>query len=384
MSANQTRFLWLDIAKGWGSFLVVCGHVMLGLEGAGLLEHGTTWYSTLYHAKYLFNMPLFFVIAGLTVESSLRKGKQTFLLDKLHSLVYPFFLWSFVVVFLQSRAGSSINNPKSLAALQSIWYDPPSPFWMLYSLLLCHLVAAAFPERGRSTNLLLLSSGGLVLLFSADWFLSIPLAKENLVCRTLYHAWFYAVGIKCREMLMNVAGGVGRIAFSFAVFASLAMLCLATTEDHTVFHAASLPAAVAGIAFLVLFAKTIRGPVAEAWGALGRASMSIYVMHVIVGAAVRVVLLKLGVTHPTIHFLVGVSLAISLPYQLHAMLRHWQLLPALGLARLKLSDKSRNLPQTNATLDKRLGNTGIWENILRLAHRWPHAEPTASSAQSRS
>lgn len=340
-SSNQQRFLWLDMAKGWGSFLVVCGHVMLGLEGAGILQQESNHWSLLYQAKYLFNMPLFFVIAGLAVESSLRKGKQAFLLDKIFSLVYPFFLWSFVVVFLQSQAGQSINHPKSLSALQTIWYDPPSPFWMLYSLLICHLVTAWLPERNRSTNLLILTTGALALMFAVAWGWDHSLEKENLLERTIYHAWFYALGFKFRDWIINTAGGPRRALSSSAIFVGVAAIYLYSTENFNHFSAAGIPGALAGIALILLTAKTFEGTFAKVWGVVGRASMSIYVMHVIFGAAVRVGLLKIGVTNPAAHFVLGVTLAIAIPLGTHTLFRHLKMLPLFGLARFRPNQGKR-------------------------------------------
>lgn len=336
--ATQNRLLWLDVAKGWGSLLVVCGHVMLGLQAAAIIPQQTTFLTPLFQAKYLFNVPLFFVIAGLTVETSLRKGKQAFFLEKVFTLVYPYFLWSIIVVFLQSQAGQSINHPKSMSALQTIWYNPPSPLWMLYSLFICHLVLAALPDSDRSSTMLILSTGALTAMFVIAKVRDIPLVKtdqENLVIQTIYHAWFYALGIKFRELLIKTEGGLARTAASFVVFVSLAAIYLCNTENHSVFSAACLPAALAGIVFVFLSAKTIHGPMARAWGVLGRGSMSIYVMHVIFGAAVRIGLLRIGVTNPVVHFVFGVAFAIFIPLMIHTLLKQMNMLPLLGLARLR-------------------------------------------------
>lgn len=49
-----------DIAKAFAILLVVFGHVLIGLFGAGVVDKTPTW-MMVYNGIYLFHMPLFFL-----------------------------------------------------------------------------------------------------------------------------------------------------------------------------------------------------------------------------------------------------------------------------------------------------------------------------------
>ena len=139
------RIAWIDAARGIGIVLVVIGHVERGLVAAGIAED-TIW-SWMDYSLYTFHMPLFFLLAGVNVPSSLRKGPARFLKEKLWSIAYPYFLWSLAqggILILLVAVTNGQTHPSDLLA---IGWRPMAQFWFLYALMVCQLVALPIAYR---------------------------------------------------------------------------------------------------------------------------------------------------------------------------------------------------------------------------------------------
>jgi len=131
----------IDIVKGLAITLVTYGHTAQGL-------HNRAWWTT---SKFLFSnafiysfhMPVFFFVSGLFVMHSLgRRGVRSFTVEKLKTILYPYFLWAFIYVLLdplmaQFRAGKHPFHGKEFL-IQLIEGDYS---WFLFTLFMCLMLA---------------------------------------------------------------------------------------------------------------------------------------------------------------------------------------------------------------------------------------------------
>lgn len=86
--SGSKRVEWIDVAKGVGIVLVSFGHLRNG-------DGESVWLPTLdapIDAIYLFHMPLFFLLGGLTF--SRRGGFKAFLARKAKTLLVPYYVFS--------------------------------------------------------------------------------------------------------------------------------------------------------------------------------------------------------------------------------------------------------------------------------------------------
>lgn len=86
--AVKRRVEWIDIAKGLGIALVSFGHLRNG-------DGQSVWLPELdgtIDAIYLFHMPMFFFLGGLTFSK--RGGLRQFLLRKARTLLIPYYVFS--------------------------------------------------------------------------------------------------------------------------------------------------------------------------------------------------------------------------------------------------------------------------------------------------
>lgn len=87
-TTKNTRIEWIDIAKGIGITLVCFGHLRNG-------DGQSVWLPAidgLISAIYLFHMPLFYLLGGLTF--SMRDGFKLFVIRKIKTLLIPYYIFS--------------------------------------------------------------------------------------------------------------------------------------------------------------------------------------------------------------------------------------------------------------------------------------------------
>ena len=334
------RQFWQDRAKGIGISLVVFGHVLRGLVHSGMLTN-TALVATLDYTIYTFHMPLFFLLAGLNVEGSLRRGRRGFLSDKLLTIVYPYFLWSLLQTGLKITIPENVNLPNTAGDLLAILFEPPAQFWFLYVLMLCHVVLALVPRSGLMLMLMFALAGAAM----SGVF---PYVLQKL----LFNFPFYLAGVifsrKIADWFPNGWVGLLQIVILACLFGLCAVLKAAAFgldfEEIAVF-----PAACAGIAIVICCAKLMDGKNGRWAAALGTMSMTIYILHITAGAATRVMLVKLfGITEPAIHLILGVMAGLLIPICAHMVLRKFGLLPWLGLAAFPRGSKASDLRPSQA------------------------------------
>lgn len=88
LPVKTTRIEWIDIAKGVGIALVSFGHLRNG-------DGQSVWLPALdglISAIYLFHMPLFYLLGGLTF--SMRGGFKSFIIRKVKTLLVPYYVFS--------------------------------------------------------------------------------------------------------------------------------------------------------------------------------------------------------------------------------------------------------------------------------------------------
>ncbi len=308
----MTRVGWIDVAKGLGIVLVVIGHALGGMIDSAIAEDRQD-FRALFFGIYTFHMPLFFLLAGLFVEQRLDKGAKAFVLGLGATIVWPYFLWSIIQFSAIFVAGSLVNSPATeyWKVILSLPWNTVSQFWFLYALFWLHCIAAvALPRIGRE-GLLLLA----LALKAAMLILALPV-PVRLVCNNAFFytvgvwlsvqgvesliaqrpGWIKAIGLPAVGLFLIIAtfAAVGRYGADIA-FASASSPELANLAWRFPAMAAALFASAAFVGV-----STMRPIAAQRWiAALGRASMPIFILHILFIAATRILLSRSGlVTDP--------------------------------------------------------------------------------------
>jgi len=272
------RLAWLDAAKGMGIILVVYGHQLRAQMTSGAID--PSWHAPLQDALiYAFHMPLFFFIAGLTVERTFNKATaRQFVTSRLVSLMYPYFLWSLVSLALAMAGHRFVNHQVGVDDVVAIAWRPVFQYWFLYALFVCQMLA--FIVGMRHVVLTLITVAALTIPLDARN----PVLIESMICFP-----FFATGILLSRKVIKSADGFahGQLAtcgvVSAAAFVALFFVRSAFHIDHTLFKFAL---AACGIAAVLALAIVLGGR-SRLLVLLGATSMSIFVLHTIVQTAIR-------------------------------------------------------------------------------------------------
>lgn len=318
----RQRLLWLDAARGVGIVFVVMGHVGSGLHDAGLATGaGWTW---LDYSIYSFHMPLFFLIAGVNIPASLRRGRAGFIQAKLWNLAYPYVLWSLIQGAALIEMSRFTNGHANWSDLLTIGWNPMAQFWFLYALFLSQLVAMVLRPYPRAT---------LVVAVVALLVLQMPMAIIDE--RFIQGLAFTLIGMRASEAIIGwqparplVLGGA---------FIGLFGLLLPVTgwlSGFNYYVVATWPSTVAGVAAVLTLSRLVHDE-RSILAALGRASMTIYVLHIFAAAGTRIMLQRLHVTSSAeVIFIVATIVGVIAPFAIHQLLQRFNLLWPLGLASL--------------------------------------------------
>jgi len=314
MSEPSIRLGAIDSAKGVGIILVVFGHAWRGAWGANLLPNGDM-FNLVDSAIYAFHMPLFFFLSGLLFLETLQKHNTSKLLKgRLTRLLWPMVLWSWIFFALKLTAGQAANSPVALSDFPIVPLPPYEHLWFLWALFLCQtllilLYSACCPKLPEATWRLVAVIAA-VLLAVLNPFVPVPSDIWGpMVQHFPYFIAGIAVGRMSRRGLPLWAGALCAVGFP-------ALIWLVQGEKAAVLHSLAIILLAWG-AWLCVDRSTGAQPVGlplRVLQALGQASMVIYLMHTVFSAALRIVMVKLGIDDISLILVAIVIIGVVAPF----------------------------------------------------------------------
>jgi fucose 4-O-acetylase-like acetyltransferase len=319
-TSGSKRLEWLDAARGIGIILVVAGHVERGLAAVGIGDHWA-WFD---FAIYSFHMPLFIFLAGVNVVMPLARGRESFLRGRVEGIAYPYLLWATLTYCIWHLVNGAGEPFRVADIVRHLALSPPSPFWFLYALF---VFSCCYAIVGNRIAIFI----PVLLMFALGEFYQ----NDTIVHQLLHFPLYFFAGVHLSGWV-KAWHGQHKLAWSGAA------ICLLVVTDAVVgpltgmnFNSVFLlPAAIAGIATILLISMSLRGA-ALAWMArLGSASMAIYVTHLFFTAATRLLLMKLHVPQLVVLYAaVGVIAGVTGPYLFYVVAERAGALPWLGLGK---------------------------------------------------
>jgi len=298
VTESRDRQTYLDIAKGIGIFLVVYGHVQIGLHTAGLLKDSTLA-SAVIHTIYTVHMPLFFLVSGYLAHHSLsRKPASVAANEILVYLVLAYIFWSLVHLGLRYLFSDVVNRPMALTDVFTLWI-PKDQFWFLFALAVCYCAALLCKITSISPWVCLAAA------IATYWF------------RFDYGGIGY--GLLYFSIGMLIAGHLGVIEPNDAWFrADAAIVCFGLfvvsvtfCETHGIYNRLDVVGALSGAYVIVFLSRYICWPIIRT---MGEFSFYIFVMHVIFSSGLRAILKHgLHLKNVPLHLALGVLAGLAFP-----------------------------------------------------------------------
>lgn len=292
------RNLLIDRLKGYACFLVLFGHVIMGMRNAGIVM--PSFLFGLEKFIWTFHVPLFLFLSGavysITDEWHRKKTKFNFIKYKLLKLGVPYFVFSVIYILINSLSGDT-NTSFSANDILTLWKTPVAQYWYLYALffLLCIWTVFSGILKPWKTTVLLTALGYIIYeIFGETGSLSMVLSSAlSFGIGTFSGISFFdktSVKIKISVIAFHILSGCLIIYFGF---------------ENTPFVKELFT--VLGIVSSIFFISVIQNTnmVSRFLDFMNRYSFQTYLLHTIFTAGIRIILLKTGISNWGIHIFAG-------------------------------------------------------------------------------
>ncbi len=303
---------WVDYAKGIGIILVVFGHVARGVVNADItINHEMML--LLDQLIYSFHMPLFFFLSGLFFIGSLKKRETSGLIvNKLHTLIYPYLVWSIIQLSLQISLSEYTNFEKSFENIYAFLWQPSDHFWYLYTLFVMFVLYTLVYYMTSSVRSILFLS---LLTYFLHELLSTPWSVLNSVYQ---FGIYFSLGIALShfkeehidKLWLRTVGAIFTFSLAMYLVPYQGMLPSLFMNDLL-----TLIIAVIAILSVVVFSHLL-SKLNVAWiKIVGSYSLEIYLVHIIFGSGFRIIMqyvfgIESGLFHLIFGTLVGIVFSI--------------------------------------------------------------------------
>lgn len=297
------RNILVDKLKGYACFLVLFGHVIMGVRLASI--NIPAFFEGVELFVWSFHVALFLFLSGVVYkETGEWKGKKTrvsFIIHKLINLGVPYVVFSTVYILINSFVGET-NTKSSALDVLNIGKTPVAQYWFLYALFFLFVIWASlskFLKNWQITAVVLLLGYGLPLL-------NIGLGSFDIV---FYSALAFGIGsfvnfkkiinlpilVKCAIVLAHLAVGIVLILFG--------------KIEAPWFKEIMIVFGIYSSILLISLIENIK-PVSKFLLFMNKYSLQIYLLHTIFTAGIRIILIRLNISNWIVHVIAGTVFGI--------------------------------------------------------------------------
>lgn len=298
---QKSRLPWVDYLKGIAIVLVVYRHSLLGIEGSG--EYIPPYLEQANLVFYSFRMPLFFMLSGIFASLSLKKRTvKQYIENKFETLLYPYFIWVIIQITLQIFSSGFTNSNRGLIDYTYIFYQPRNldQFWYLPALFNAAVVYILIKKYVTQKWWLLL------LIALGFYFLSPYMQSVSMISDWMEFYIFFAVGDTISQLFFHEkVQSFFKNPLTLLIAIPFFILAQTFYLNHDMYYlttvtmrAEFLVIAFTGCFTMLAFSFMLQRLNVMSWlRILGYHSLYIYVMHVMIAAFTRTLLVHVFDIH---------------------------------------------------------------------------------------
>jgi len=273
-------------------------------------------------------MPLFFIISGVFIGASLKKkGLKLFIEDRFRYIFYPYLVWGCIQITMQLIFKGYVNaNRKPIDYFNLLWNPREiEQFWYLNALFFVGITYALVKVKLKLTNLQQLALG--VVLYFVAYFTTVNEIPAGLLGDVFFFYMFFAIGDNLASFIIDEEKRkkvLGRkpLLILLPIFLVLqyffSKINLKAGDDYYVQHLMPVlfaVVAIAGCAFIINLSYLLQElNVLKFLRVIGFHSLFIYIMHLMVIAAFRILYINvLGQSNIYVFILVGILVGVFIP-----------------------------------------------------------------------
>lgn len=302
------KIKWIDYVKVIACILVVFGHFFQSMVKAEIISENEVyeWFNT---TIYDFHVPLFFICSGFLyqkyskVTNSMSWKKN--IKKKALVLGIPYIAFSTLTWGLKTLFSNDVNTQIDTLG-KTLFLKPTAPYWYLYCLLLIFFITPTFVSKKEAKR-------GLVIAFIGKIFISLWNEESIYAISTVLQneIWFvlgmciisFSIKLKGRK---SVAGFCGIIFTVLSIVVSIFEL-----KYPLLSFGLGLLACTAVILLVVEYEDLLIN--VKWFNVLAKYTMPIFLMHTLVAAPIRMMLLKFGIENAFVHIVIGLLVSFIGP-----------------------------------------------------------------------
>lgn len=306
-TAVRTREKWVDDVKVIACILVVLGHFLASVQS---YAPGGVLYEWFHKTIYYFHVPLFFICSGYLYQKYSQiddiKSYLKNISKKALALGIPYVTFSSVTWVLKTVFSRDVNNQID-GFCDTLFLHPTAPYWYLYALFFIFLVTPTF-------STVKMTAVGLAVAIAAKAYILTGGGTEIYAVSTVLtnEIWF-VLGMSICVFNVQLHGKKKLGVLSGLIFVILSIL--AYVKDVVPGAFTFILGLIACFSVILLVANntensTIFGKV---MGFLSKYTMPIFLMHTIMAATLRTILLRIDVTNGIVHIVLGLIISFGGP-----------------------------------------------------------------------
>jgi fucose 4-O-acetylase-like acetyltransferase len=343
---STSRLAWIDYARGICIILVCYRHSFDGLKEVHMPVTDYPLLQILNVCFYSFRMPLFFIISGLFVSRSLqKKGLGEYIRGRFSIVFFPLIIWGSLQITLQLLLKDYVNAKPAPFDYINLIIFPRNPsnnqqFWYLNALFFVGVFYAFFKVvlRFELWHQMLLS----LLLYSIAAYMGYK-GTSFYIFPDIFHFYIYfCIGDmvssfifkkETSAIILSPKWLIVSAAFCIVMQTIFTTVNLGHTDDNYInvnMPYLFLIISLSGCAFMIQIAQMLQRKNILKWlRVIGYHSLFIYLMHLMLIAGVRVILVRVfHVQYLPLIMLIAISIGIIIPvivYNLCVRLGAWWL-----------------------------------------------------------
>lgn len=307
-TAVRTREKWVDDVKVIACILVVLGHFLASVQS---YAPGGVLYEWFHKTIYYFHVPLFFICSGYLYQKYSQiddiKSYLKNISKKALALGIPYVTFSSVTWVLKTVFSRDVNNQIG-GFCDTLFLHPTAPYWYLYALFFIFLVTPTF-------STVKMTAVGLAVAIAAKAYILTGGGGTEIyaVSTVLTNEIWFVLGMSICVFNVQLHGKKKLGVLSGLIFVILSIL--AYVKDVVPGAFTFILGLIACFSVILLVANntensTIFGKV---MGFLSKYTMPIFLMHTIMAATLRTILLRIDVTNGIVHIVLGLIISFGGP-----------------------------------------------------------------------
>ena len=300
------RESWLDYLRAFACILVTLGHLLMSFQDAHIIQQGLA-VSIFVELIYCFHVYIFFFCSGFLFQNkTLKSSKEihTYKIERSINFIILYVVFSGVTYAVKLVFSSDVNSAVEYTFFDTLLKHPINQMWYLYAISLIYLFA--YPIQTKKLENVVICIALLIRIMAiGNSAIQVPVNYlfQNMIWFVMGQVFAY------RKIKLNKSVSLSVTFLFVIIFAIRSMFALDSDILNTVLTFLGIVASAGVVIGLTKNKTTITGPIKY----IAKYMLQIYLLHTICAAGIRIILLKVGITHIIPHFVLGIVFSFIIP-----------------------------------------------------------------------